>query len=224
MRGLRDCWLQRDPGPRCVVRLRWFLPLGLALLAAPAFGQGSVSELIVFRAGDSVRAEVRAHHLLDRRTTETIQSGFSGVCLYLLRLADRSGRVVAERSVERSLSYDAWKGCYLLQSENDVLALSTLAAADSAISLLTNCELCPTSRLDLAVEYQLSLRIAVQPLASDRAAGLSGHDRALTADGDGAALNLNTLFGRTDRAPSASGPVLGRSSLFFRAADLKEAP
>lgn len=202
----------------------WLLPLGMALLAAPAFGQGSVTELFLYRTGESLRAEVRAHDLLDERTMQTIESGFPGVCLYLLRLEDRSGRLVAERSVERSLRYDPWKDHYLLTSEDDSLALPTLAAADSAISCLANCDLCPTSLLRSTEEYQLSLQIAVKPLASDRGGGLFGHVSDRGADPDGVAFDLQALFGRAAQEKSVSGQVIGRSSPFFRAADLREAP
>jgi hypothetical protein len=219
MRGRRGGGLlRRVGGPR------WLLPLGMALLAAPALGQGSVTELLVYQTGGAIRAEVRAHDLLDERTTQTIESGFPGVCLYVLRLEDRSGRLVAERQVERSLRYEPWQDCYLLTSDGDVLALPTLAAADSAISCLANCDLCSTSRLGPTEEYQVSLQIAVQPLASDRGEGLFGPVSGRAAEPDGVALDLQALFGRTAQEKSASGQLIGRSSPFFRAADLREAP
>jgi hypothetical protein len=126
--------------------------------------------------------------------------------------------------VERSLRYDAWTGCYLLQGESDSLALPTRAAADSAISRLANCDLCPTSRLDPTEDYQVSLQIAVRPLASDGVQSLAGDDSDRIVDANGVAFDLKALFGGAGREGSVPGTVLGRCGPFFRAADLREAP
>ena len=204
---------------------RWLLPLGLALLAAPASGQGSVTELLLFRSGESLRAEVHARDLLDERTTATIESGLPGTCVYMLRLEDRSGRLVAERYVERSLRFDLWENRYLLESAEGTLALPTLAAADSAISCLANYDLCPVSRLRSTEEYQLILQIAVHPLAPDDRERLSRYvSRSSGGDGEEVALDLSGLFGREMEDQGSARQVMGRASHFFRAGDLREAP
>ena len=216
--------------------LRWFFPLGLAFLGTPAQAQGSVTELLVFRTGESLCVEVRAHDLLDERTTWTIDSGLPGTCVYLLRLEDRSGRLVAQRYVERSLRYDLFKNLYLLESGGDSLALPTLAAADSlalptlaaadsAISRLVSCDLCPVSRLGFTEEYTLTLQIAVQSFAPDDRVDLSRYVGSNSAgDTEDDAVDLATLLGRSVPARERARQVIGRTSPFFRAGDLREAP
>jgi hypothetical protein len=224
MRARRDGGLRRVG---CLLRvrdLRWLLPLGLAFLAVPAFGQGSVTELCLFRTGKSLRADVRAQDLLDERTTLTIESGVPGTCVYLLRLEDRSGRLVAERYVERSLRFDVWEKRYLLEIAEETLALPTLAAADSAISRLANCDLCPLSRLRSEEEYQLILQIAVRPLGFDDRERLSGYVSRNSSGGEEVALDLSGLFGHAEEGKGSSRQVVERASPFFRAGDLREAP
>jgi hypothetical protein len=219
MRARRGSGLRRFGGRR------WLLPLGLAFLAARAFGQGSVTELLLFRTSESLRAEVRAHGLLDERTTLTIESGLPGTCLYRLRLEDRSGRLVAERYVQRSLRFDLWENRYLLESAEETLALPTLAAADSAISRLADCDLCPLSRLRSTEEYQLILQIAVCPLAPADRDRLSRYvSRNSAGDGEEVALDLSGLFGRAMEEKGTSRQIIGSASPFFRPGDLREAP
>ena len=230
--GLRriGCLLRVDSLRRvgCLPRargLRWSLPLGLALLAAPAFGQGRVTELLLFRMGESLRADVRAQDLLDERTTQTIESGLPGSCVYLLRLEDRSGRLVAERYVERSLRFDVWENRYDLESAEETLALPTLAAADSVISRLANCDLGPLSRLRPEEEYQLTLQIAVRPLGPEDRERFSRYvSRNSAGGGEDVALDLSGLFGHATEETGSSRQVIARSSPFFRAGDLREAP
>jgi hypothetical protein len=211
--------LRRAGGPRCL------LALGLACLAVPAFGQGTITDLLLFRTRDSLRAEVRAQNLLNKRTTTTIESGLPGSCVYLLRLQDRSGRPVAERYVEWNLRYDMWLGGYLLEGAEDTLALPTLAAADSAISRLANYDLCPVSRLQSGEEYQLVLQIAVRPLASgDRKHLFRFASHGGDADDAGITFDLNRIFGHALEEEEGSRQIIGRASPFFRAGDLKEAP
>jgi hypothetical protein len=201
----------------------WFLPLLLAGHASAAFGQGHVSELLLFRSSESLLAEVRAQDLLDEPTTLTIESGLPGTCIFRLRLEDRSGGLVAERSVVRSLWFDLWENRYVLESEEGTLALPTLAAADSAISSLVNCDLCPLSKLSKSEEYRLTLQIAVCPLGTEGKRSLSRYVNQASAGGDGAiALDLNALFGHVMRETESSRPGIGGVSPFFRAADLKE--
>jgi hypothetical protein len=203
--------------------LRWFFPLGLAFLAAPAFGQGSVTALLLFRTGESLRADVRANDLLDERTRETIESGLPGSCVYLLRLEDRSGRLVAERFVERSLRFDVWESRYLLEDAEETLALPTLAAADSAVSRLASCDLCPLSRLRSEEEYQLLLQIAVGPLAIDDRERLFGYASRNSSGGEEVDLDLIGLFGHGEKDKGSSRQVIERASPFFRTGDLREA-
>jgi hypothetical protein len=203
----------------------WFLPLCLASFASPAAGQGSVTELLLFRNSESLRTEVCAQDLLDERTTLTIESGLPGTCVYRLRLEDRSGGLVAERWVERSLRFDLWENRYVLESEEGTLALPTLAAADSAISRLVNCDLCPLSQLRSTEEYRVILQIAVRPLGTERKKRLSRYVNRASAGGDGAiALDLNALFGHVMAETESSRPVIGRVSPFFRAGDLEVTP
>jgi hypothetical protein len=205
--------------------LRWFLHLGLLFLAAPAFGQGSVTELLLFRTGESLRADVRAYDLLDERTTLTIESGLPGSCVYLLRLEDRSGRLVAERYVERSLHFDVWENRYVLESAEETLALPTLAAADSVISHLANCDLGPLSRLRPEEEYQLTLQIAVRPLGPEDRERFSRYvSRNSSGGGEEIAFDLSALLGHAEEEKGTSRQVIGRASPFFRAGDLREAP
>ena len=224
MRARRDGGLRRVGCLLRVGSLRWFFPLGLACLAVPAFGQGSVTELLLFRTGESLRADVRARDLLDERTTLTVESGVPGTCAYLLRLEDRSSRLVAERYVERSLRFDVWEKKYLLESAEETLALPTLAAADSVISRLANCDLCPFSRLRPEEEYQLIVQIAVRPLAPDGRERLFGYASRNSSGGEEVAFDLSGLFGHTEEEKGSSRQVIGRASPFFRAGDLKEAP
>jgi hypothetical protein len=205
--------------------MRRLLPLLAVFLATPALSQGSVTELAVFRTGESVRAEVRARDLLDERTTQTIKSGLPGTCVYLLRLEDRSGHLVTERFVQRSLRFEVWDKRYVLESEEETLALPTLAAADSAFSRLSGCELCPLSLLRSTEEYQLILRIAVRPLAPEARENLSGYVSQNSADESaGLALDLSARFGRAMEEKGSSRQVIGHASPFFRAGDLREAP
>jgi hypothetical protein len=81
-----------------------------------------------------------------------------------------------------------------------------------------------TSRLDPTEDYQVSLQIAVRPLASDGAQSLAGYDSDRIVDANGVAFDLKAPFGGAGGEGNASGPVLGHSSPFFRAADLKEVP
>jgi hypothetical protein len=196
--------------------------LGLALLTTPAFGHGIVTELLLYRTGESLRTDVTARGLLDERTAQTIESGLPGICVYLLRLEDRLGHLVVERHVERSLNYDTWRESYLLAGENGSLTLPTLAAADSAISRLANCELCPVSRLRSSEEYRLLLQIVVLPLASDDGVSLSGYVSDRTGDAEGPALDLNVLFGHAVQDSTIARRVIGRTSPFFHASDLRD--
>jgi hypothetical protein len=204
--------------------MRGLLCLTLALLATPAFGRGVITELRLYRTGESLRTDVTAQDLLDERTAQTINSGLPGVCVYVLRLEDRAGRPAVERHVERSLSFDAWKERYLLTSANGSFVLPTLAAADSAISRLANYELCPVSRLRSSDEYRLFLQIAVLPLASDDGVTLTGYVSDRTGDAEGPALDLNVLFGHAVQDSTIARRIIERTSPFFHAADLRDTP
>jgi hypothetical protein len=206
--------------------LPWLLLLGLTVLGARVFGEGSITDLRLFRTREWLRAEVRARGLLDKRTTLTIESGLPGTCLYLLRLEDRSGRLVAERFVQRSLRFDLWENRYLLESAEGTLALPTLAAADSAISHLEGCEVCPLSRLRPGDEYHLVLQIAVRPLAPEDRERLSHYVRRNSAGGrEEVAVDLSALFfGRVMEEKGSSRQVLRQAGPFFRTTDLMEEP
>ena len=168
---------------------------------------------------------MRAQDLLDERTTLTVESGLFGVCVYWLRLEDRSGGLVAERWVERSLWFDMWENLYVLASEEGTLGLPTLAAADSAISRLVNYDLCPLSQLQSTEEYRLTLQVAAGPLGTERKKRLSRYVNRASAGGDGAiSLDLDALFGHVMGETESPRPVIGRVSEFFRAGDLRETP
>ena len=113
----------------------------------------------------------------------------------------------------------------MLESEEESVAFTSLAAADSALSRLADCELCPLSRLRSTEEYQLILRIAVRPLAPEDREHLSGYvGRTGADDNEGTALDLSGLFGRALEETGSTRRVIGQASPFFRAGDLREAP
>jgi hypothetical protein len=112
-----------------------------------------------------------------------------------------------------------------MESAEETLALPTLAAADSAISHLANCDLCPLSRLRSEEEYQLTLQIAVRPLGpKDRERFSRYVSRNVAGGGEEVALDLSGLFGHAEEEKGSSRQVIGRASPFFRAGDLGEAP
>jgi hypothetical protein len=198
---------------------------GLAVFVSGASGQGSVTDLHLFNKQGWVRAEVRTHGLLDKRTTLTIESGLPGTCLYLFRLEDRAGRAVAEQCTELSLRYDLWDNRYILENGGVSLALPTLAAADSALSHLQAAEICPASRLLPTNEYRVVLQIAVRPLAPEDRERLSRYVSRNSSGGrEEVALDLSVLFGRALDERNSSRPVVRQEGPFFRLRDLAGEP
>ena len=207
--------------------------IGLALLlfccaivlAAGARADGQVTELRPYRAGGWLRAVVRAHDLLDDRTRSTVESGLPGTCIYGLRLEDRSGRLLAETFVERTLRYDLWENTYLLQQEDVTSPYSNLAAADSALSYLADCGICPLNRLEGSAEYRIVVRIAVRPLATEDRERLSRYvSRTTAGEGEEVSIDLGALFNHIIGEKGKSKRVVEHSGLYFRLAELEEVP
>lgn len=195
------------------------------LILARAEAAGQVTEIRPVRNHEWLRAVVRARDLLDERTRLTIESGLPGTCIYELRLEDRAGRPVAEQYVERTLRFDLWESRYLLGEDEEERQLPTLAAADSALSYLADCSICPLDRLQTNAEYRLVVRIAVRPLAPEDRRRLSRYvSRTSGSGGEEVAFDLSGVFNHIIGEKGKSRQVVQHAGAYFRLTDVEEIP
>ena len=143
-----------------------------------------------------------------------------------MRVEDRGGVVVQERLLEWSLRFDLWEGRYLLEGPDGPRSLPSLAAADSVWSRLAGEPVCPLERLQSSVEYRLTVRIAVRPLAAADRERLSRYVSRHSGGGSGEQVNLDLgavlagVFGRRQQGERTVEYI----GTWFRAGELEERP
>ena len=198
------------------------------LLAAAAVrvDAGSIESARPFRRQGWLHVTLQARDLLDARTVSTVESGLPGSCVYRIHLQDRQGEDVGQRLVELSVRLDLWENRYRLQGPQGSLDLSTLAAADSALSHLEAVRLLPLERLSDAQEYRLQVDVIVQPLAAHDQARISRYVSQNTrGPRQEFALNLsalfNRVFGQRGAAEDSGSPF---RSAYFKPRELEESP
>jgi hypothetical protein len=211
--------------PRSILIIVLTVWMGQFLCARKVYSAGRVEDLRLFRCGGWLRAEIRALDLLDPRTTSTIESGFPGTCVYRVVLEDRTGRAVAQRYVAQSLRVDFWENRYRLEGPDGTRTFPGLAPADSALSHLASCAVCPVTQLRSGEEYRLVVLIAVRPLAPADREHLSRYvTRNRGLDNEDVTLDLEAIFARVFGAPEEDGGVIRHAGPFLRVADLPEEP
>ena len=210
---------------------RSLLIIGLAVLAGQLLGGGRVfsaariEDARLYRTQGWVRADIRGLDLLDPQTTSTIESGYPGTCAYYVFLEDLAGRMISEQYVLRSLSRVLWEISYVLVDPDGERTFPALAVADSAISHLPACAVCPVTRLRDAEEYRLVVVIDVRPVGPEDRRQFSNYLTHDTSDGDeDAPVNLGAMLTRIFGTPQESERVIRHVGPFIRVADLPEGP
>lgn len=209
--------------PRSVLIIGLAMWAGQVLAVGRVFGAGRVEELRLFRSQGWLRAEIRALDLLDPPTTSTIESGYPGTCAYRVFLEDRTGRVVSEQYIPRSLRRELWEFRYVLEDPDGTRTFAELAVADSAISHVPSCAVCPVAGLRPGEEYRLVVVIDVRPLGPADQERFSGH---LTrgSDDHGPPLDLGAILKRIFGGRQESETVVRHVGPFIRVTDLPEEP
>lgn len=208
----------------------WFI-ISIAVCAGQlvgggqVFGAARIEDARLFRSRRWLRAEIRGLDLLDPATTSTIESGYPGTCAYYVFLEDRAGRIVSEQHILRSLSRELWEIRYVLEDPDGARMFPGLAVADSAISHLPSCAVCPVTRLRSGEEYRLVVVIDVRPIGPEDRRHFSGyltHDNS--SENEDAPVNLGAMLTRVFGTPQESERVIRHVGPFIRVADLPEEP
>lgn len=198
---------------------------GQLLGGGRVFGAARIEDARLFRSQGWLRADIRGLDLLDPATTSTIESGYPGTCAYYVFLEDRTGRMVSEQYVLRSLSRVLWEISYVLEDPDGARTFPALAVADSAISHLPGCAVCPETRLRDGEEYRLVVVIDVRPVGPEDRQHFSGYlTRGPGTDNEYDQVNLGAMLTRVFGTPQESERVVRHVGPFIRVADLPEGP
>ena len=209
--------------PRLIILVLTALVAATAALAQD--GSAAVVDASVHGRDGWLHADVRLRDVLDARTASTVDSGLSGVCAYEVRVIDPDGREVAWQAWALHLEHDLWEDRYLVRGREGEWTLPSLAAMDSLCSTIEDLRLVPLSRLDIDVEYRLTVKVEVQPLAAEDRDRLSRYvSRRDNRNREELDFDLGNLFGSLFTGGGGRRTSLAYTGSAFRPRALEHRP
>lgn len=170
-------------------------------------------------------ADIQFRDILDARTTSTVDSGLSGVCLYEVQVLDDRDQEVGWSRWQFHLEHDLWEDRYLVRGVEGEWALPSLAAMDSLCSDIDARRLAPLSKLQADREYRLVIKVVAQPLADEDRARLSSFiSRRDHRDREELDFDLGSIFGSLFTGGDGRRTALDYTGRGFRPRALEQRP
>lgn len=136
-----------------------------------------VAEASPYVLEGGIVCDVRCDGIFSERITGTVKSGLPAVVELIYGFETRGGKTVASGVHSFELGYDVWEDVYSVTAGDSTSAYAGPAGFDqmkAAIERMSRVPIAPSEGLDPALEYTITITVAVHPLTGSEKRRVEG--------------------------------------------------